>query len=370
MSLKYFILGSILSLLFVFTSKAEVELRKVKLINSEALCNDNSRAVYYVDNDGTGKLSNKSWIIFFESGGLCASKADCNSRYKNKNSTVFMTSNKLPERITGKDLLSSSPSENPIFHDYRHVLVPYCSSDLWLGEHTATKNDPFKFRDNSSVNYFSFRGMTIFRSVFSQLEDELISAKHIVVTGSSAGGIGVLNHAKWLSNTFLAKSNAALSFIIDSAWFINFQDGFRSRVKSEFIDLANISVPSCYDLTYGFSCCLSAQCLLSRHYFPADKPVAFISSLYDIYMFADVLKRLENDGKTVEDNAADFISMVSMYGGAMNESFELPKTAGENISFFIPACFQHTYFSMSSLWDEDGVLNPLVEVTRGSGIFR
>lgn len=360
MSLNYFILGSIL----VFTSKAEVELRKINLTDPEALCNDKSRAVYYDDR----KPSNKSWIIFFESGGLCTSKEDCNSRYKNENSTVFMTSTKLPEKITGKDLLSSSRSENPTFHDYRHVLVPYCSSDLWLGESTVAKN--FTFMDNSSVNNFIFRGMTIFRSVFSTLEDQLISAEHVVVAGSSAGGIGVLNHAKWLSNTFLAKSNANLSFIIDSAWFINFQDGFRSRVKSEFMYLANTSVRSCYDLTYGFSCCLSAQCLLSRSYFPADKPLAFVLSLYDIYMFADVLKRLENNGKTVEDNAADFISMVSMYGGAMNESFELPTTAVENVSFFVPACFQHTYFSMSSLWDDGSVLNPLVEVTRGSGIFR
>ena len=367
MSLNYFILGSILSLLFVF-AKAEIKLHKIRLNDPEALCNDKSRAVYY--DDGREKLSHKNWIIFFESGGLCASKQDCNSRFKNENSTVFMTSTKLPEKITGKDLLSSSRTENPTFHDYRHVLVPYCSSDLWLGESTTGKNNSFTFTDNSSVNNFVFRGMTIFRSVFSKLKDQLISAEHVVVAGSSAGGIGVLNHAKWLSNTFLAESNAKLSFIIDSAWFINFQDGFRSRVKSEFINLANTSVSACYDLTYGFSCCLSAQCLLSSLYFPADKPLAFISSLYDIYMFADVLKRLENDGKTVEDNAADFISMVSMYGGAMNESFELPNTAGENVSFFVPACFQHTYFSMSSLWGDGGVLNSLVEVTRGSGIFR
>lgn len=367
MSLNYFILGSILSLLFVF-AKAEIKLHKIRLNDPEALCNDKSRAVYY--DDGREKLSHKNWIIFFESGGLCASKEDCNSRFKNENSTVFMTSTKLPEKITGKDLLSSSRSENPTFHDYIHVLVPYCSSDLWLGESTIGKNDSFTFSDNSSVNNFVFRGMTIFRSVFSTLKDQLISAEHVVVAGSSAGGIGVLNHAKWLSNTFLAESNAKLSFIVDSAWFINFQDGFRSRVKSEFINLANTSVSACYDLTYGFSCCLSAQCLLSSLYFPADKPLAFISSLYDIYMFADVLKRLENDNKTVEDNAADFISMVSMYGGAMNESFELPNTAGENVSFFVPACFQHTYFSMSSLWGNGSVLNPLVEVTRGSGIFR
>ena len=98
MSLNYFILGSILSLLFVFASKAEIKLRKISLDDTEALCNDKSRAVYY--DDGREELSNKSWIIFFESGGLCATKEDCNSRFKNENSTVFMTSDTLPQNIT------------------------------------------------------------------------------------------------------------------------------------------------------------------------------------------------------------------------------------------------------------------------------
>ena len=87
-------------------------------------------------------------------------------------------------------------------------------------------------------------------------------------------------------------------------------------------------------------------------------------------MFADVLKRLESEGKTAEEHDADFLSVVSMYGGAMNGSIELPHNTGGHSSFFVPACFQHTYFSTSSLWDTDGVLHPLVEVTRGSGKFR
>ena len=348
-------------------TRSSNELRKIEISDSDAICNDHSRAVFYTDSDG--KRSPKKWIIFFESGGLCTSKADCNRRYKNKNSTVLMSSNTLPNRVTGRDLLSSSESKNPTFHDYVHVLVPYCSSDLWLG-HSSGLNRTFVFRDDSTVDNFVFRGQNIFRSVFEKLKSNLSFAEEVVVSGSSAGGIGVLNHAKWLANILFAQSQAKLLFIIDSAWFINFQDGFRSRVKPEFHNLTNISSQACADLSYGYSCCLSAPCLMSRGFFPSDKPVAFVFSLYDIYMFADVLKRLESEGKTVEDNLADYISVVSMYGGAMNESLELPKNKGSNASFFVPACFQHTYFSTSSLWDKGSVLNPLVEVTRGTGKFR
>ena len=363
---KYFLVGRIL-LLLTLEAKASNELRKIEITDKEAVCNDNSHAVYYIGNDG--KRSPKKWIIFFESGGLCTSKADCNKRYTNKNSTVLMSSKAFPDRVIGRDLLSSSESENPTFHDYCHVLVPYCSSDLWLGETTNLKK-PFDFVDDSLVNNFRFRGQRIFRSVFADLKSNLSLATEVVVSGSSAGGIGVLNHAKWLSNSFFARNQTKLRFIIDSAWFINFQDGFKSRVKLEFAKLANISSRACADLSFGYSCCLSAPCLISRGYFPIDIPVSFVFSLYDIYMFADVLKRLENEGKTTEDNVADFLAVVSMYGGAMNESLELSSSQGGNASFFVPACFQHTYFSTSSLWDKDGVLRPLIEVTRGTGKFR
>lgn len=364
---KYLLVGSVL-LQFVVETSSSNELRKVEIANPKAVCNDNTRAVFYIGNDA-GNRSHKRWIIFFESGGLCASKADCNKRYKNKNSTVLMSSRTLPNRVTGSDLLSTSESENPSFYDYIHVLVPYCSSDLWLGNSTGL-NRPFNFVDDSSVDNFSFRGETIFQSVFSHLKSNLSFAEAVVVSGSSAGGIGVLNHARWLSSNFFAQRQVKLQFIIDSAWFINFQDGFKSRVRPEFVKLTSISSPACTDLSYGYSCCLSASCLISRSYFPSDAPVAFVFSMYDIYMFADILKRLENEGKTAEDHVADFLSVVSMYGGGMNESLELSHSRGGNASFFVPACFQHTYFSTSSLWGKDGVLHPLIEVTRGTGKFR
>lgn len=350
---------------FLVKARPSTALRKVELSDVKAVCNDNSRAVFYIKHG-----SPKRWILFFESGGLCASKAECNERYKEKNSTVLMSSTSLPESVIGRDILSSSISENPTFYKYTHVLVPYCSSDLWLGESTGL-NRTFKFVDDSSANNFIFRGKTIFRGIFNHLGLKNVKdIEDIVISGSSAGGVGVMNHAGWLSNQFHG-FKVKVRFIIDSAWFINFQDGFKSRVKMEFAKLTGSSSLACADSSYGYPCCLSSACLITRGYFPSNVSVAFVFSLYDIYMFADVLKRLESEGKTAEDHDADFLSVVSMYGGAMNESIiELPQNTGGHSSFFVPACFQHTYFSTSSLWDTGGVLHPLVEVTRGSGKFR
>ena len=146
------------------------------------------------------------------------------------------------------------------------MLVPYCSSDLWLGKKSTHRNGSFDFVNDPSVDNFSFKGHTIFRSVFKDLHKNynISFSEEIVVSGSSAGGIGVLNHALWLTTNFTSylSSKPRFLFIIDSAWFINFQDGFKSRVNSEFGKLTNISSAACADMRYGYACCLSASCLL------------------------------------------------------------------------------------------------------------
>ncbi|KAJ7382642.1 hypothetical protein OS493_033698 [Desmophyllum pertusum] len=184
------------------------ELQKKYISDPKAICNDKSRATFYI-----GPRSSKKWVVFFEGGGFCASFEDCNNRYLNKNSTVLMTSNILPDKVTGRDLLSASKRENPTFSEHVHVLIPYCSSDLWLGSKTNSK-EPFHFVNDSSVDNFSFRGQTIFRSVFLDLLQRynLSNAEEIVLSGSSAGGIGVLNHADWVLN-HVVKSRRQITWL-------------------------------------------------------------------------------------------------------------------------------------------------------------
>ena len=48
------------------------------------------------------------------------------------------------EETEGRDLLSTNCETNPNFCTHNHVMVPYCSSDLWLGNDTRF-NSPHKF---------------------------------------------------------------------------------------------------------------------------------------------------------------------------------------------------------------------------------
>ena len=56
----------------------------------------------------------------------------------------------------------------------------------------------------------------------------------VLLAGYSAGGIGVLNHAKWVKEYL---PNANIKVLSDSSWFINFHD----NIYNMFTDYTNVS---------------------------------------------------------------------------------------------------------------------------------
>ena len=137
----------------------------------------------------------------------------------------------------------------------------------------------------STTLQFAFRGKVIFRSIFSQLIDShgMNLSDEVVLVGSSAGGLGVINHASWVREQLdfytLSRTDTELRVIFDSSWFINFHnnifeifdgaasDSSRSGDEQENTDrLLRIieQTPACNDTTLGYPCCLSAHCVLTQ----------------------------------------------------------------------------------------------------------
>ena len=335
---------------------------KKTLRNKGALCNDGSRAVYYL---GLQKIS--KWIIFLESGAYCLTKTQCLKRFGNDYSNVLMTSKHMPNTIGGRDLLSTSPNENELFNDNSRVLIPYCTSDAWLG--TQTKASSFK--NNRTVEEFVFSGKIVFQSViFELLNKGLSRARQVVLIGTSAGAVGVLNLVQWLQDLFSSKRlYVSISVIIDGGWFINFQESITSAVVEEFYVIGKPLSRACADSTYGYPCCLSTSCMLARGYYPSNVPTIFLFSMYDIYIIRDIVTRLSERVSVAENGATDLLTAIDSYGGAMNQSLFAIKPGSSNLSYFVPACFQHTFFSMSSLRDQGGMLHYSKVFTQGNAMF-
>ena len=414
------------NILCVFVVRSAAGLTWEFADDGAALCNDFTRAGFFHRQAGSGGEQQK-WVVFLESGSLCYSSETCNRRYFQSHirsrygptdgpngfgdfdtDTAWKETGSLPRTrvvnplvssaycfrnessffgssvgefmIEGRDILSSDCSDNPTFCNHSHVLVPYCSSDLWLGSDDREggpcdcwDQECFSYNPTSEDLQFTFRGQTTFRSVLQTLHRlyNLETASEIVLVGSSAGGVGVLNSVKWVKDTF---SNVSLKVIVDSSWFINFRGSINQKFgfkQTNTLYTALSSVKACTDTRLGYPCCVSAQCLLTETnreteepYFPREVPVFLLQSVYDLFILTHSLSRLtpvlSPDLYTTTSLGLQSVMTVGEYGGEMNLS--LTSTAVANtvpplsLSYFLTQCFQHVYLATSSLRGEGGLL--------------
>lgn len=265
--------------------------------------------------------------------------------------------------VHGRDIMDGDTTKNPDFFGHNHVIIPYCSSDLWLGEESqgpecnCSDLTCFSYQPDSSNLQFTFRGKKIFQSIFKQLQMEygMDDAIEVVISGSSAGGVGAINHAQWVRDQLVPETKLLVLF--DSSWFVNFQesiyrifDGTVSAIQSSRLNdtdsrrLLNVlsSNPSCRDLYFGYPCCISAHCVLTRRnstgqlaYYPETNQKTFaIFSLYDIFLLAPAIAG--QDSFTASDNESpngddaddvnlagvliNFLRIIGEYGGEMNST--------------------------------------------------
>jgi hypothetical protein len=149
-------------------------------------CMDGTPYGYYL----TPGAQADSWVIFLEGGGACWDQASCVSRLN----TSLGSSDYWASTYTDtNNLLSTDEGVNPVFSNWTHVYLAYCSSDVYSGQRTAQLNAswPFLFAGHNNV-----------AAVVADLRAShgLSSAARVLLSGSSAGGIGAFIHADWLAD--------------------------------------------------------------------------------------------------------------------------------------------------------------------------
>lgn len=236
--------------------------------------------------------------------------------------------------VKGRDILDRNPSKNPLFHDYNHVIIPYCSSDAWLGEDVHGSecdcfdfDGCFPFDPSNEMLQFTFRGKIIAQTIVTQLMDSynLTGDGHLVIVGSGVGGLGVLNHAKWIQQQF--ENSVDISLIIDSSWFVNFKGSILQnllgtlslkRVQNDTGRLLQSyeKHEACRDVTLGYPCCFSAHCVLTCRnssgqlaYFSENIRTFVISSRFDTFSLAPATIQL-----VIDDDINQLLTTVHEFG--------------------------------------------------------
>lgn len=264
--------------------------------------------------------------------------------------------------IEGKAMLSTNSAENPDFYDYNHVVIPYCSSDLWLkrtNDFDIAQNTSFKFTFDPSAKHhqFTFRGAAIFESVILDLFNDhgLDTAAEVILAGSSAGGVGAMNHAPWLKQELFAKARpeAMLYCLMDSSWFIDFrgsiQEQFNVNEIQALVESGEI-VDTCTGIAENPSVCISSPRFFTNFKDTMkDIPTFALFSRYDLYL---LISSLEDVGMDV----LELMRIGSEYSGSMNASLKAAVSETPNLSYYVTSCFQHVYLATSTLWGENGIL--------------
>lgn len=311
------------------------------------MCNDGTDAMLYLD-EGCGQQQDR-WVVHFAGGGGCTNEEQCRERNRNANTSILTSSNLLPGTITGRDILSSDATENPQFHHYCHAFVPYCTSDYWLASASST-----------GPENLSFLGATVFLEAVEYLIREgMENASDVVVVGSSAGAIGVLNSIPWLSGIL---PHANLSVIIDSGWFVNFNNTYQAIASADlvqkFINSSNAPLCQLVD-SNDIPCCLVPTCILFSQNLTLSSPppILVLTSMYDSYLLSFALglvtASLDDTGVA---SAARAIYAAYAYGSALQTAAVSVHTALPHVSFFMPSCTQHIFLASSSLWEPGGLL--------------
>ena len=157
-------------------------------VDADAVCNDGTEAGYYFA-PATDPAKKTTWLIWLQGGGNCHDEVSCKKRGK-----AYTSSKPAP---TGCGFLGCCPcnadsqvlvggvmgNDDPTFGGANKAYVPYCTSDIWLGDRAAS-NDTFGF---------AFRGSRVVRAVLQSLQAQGLgdtAGTTLVLSGCSAGAMG------------------------------------------------------------------------------------------------------------------------------------------------------------------------------------
>lgn len=187
------------------------------------------------------------------------------------------TMNLANEKLYGS-IFSPDENINPAFHDFAHLYVPYCSSDLYSGTRNAS----------TETNGRVFYGKHIIQAIIDDLiaDNWIQQAEKVVLIGTSAGGSGVFVNCDMVAEKIQAATSPSPDIKCVADGPFSPQAALLDDLDCSDNDDANINfyeehnaVPdqSCLDQAADSSICLS----LALSYSYISTPMMVLGSATD-----------------------------------------------------------------------------------------
>lgn len=161
----------------------------------KAKCVDGTNPRAYYSSAIPGKEDN--FHIYLEGGYFCFDTASCIRRctsYKEHCSTYYWWEKGI--KVSGL----FNPYKNYKMAGWHHTYGGYCSSDAWLGKAQLADFDPFSGPKPGTTSFF--RGQYNMRALLKMNMEKGLGTRPgqlLVMSGASAGGIGMTNTIDWFS---------------------------------------------------------------------------------------------------------------------------------------------------------------------------
>lgn len=207
------------------------------------------------DNSATGigvnltTLSNRV-LIFLSGGGACWDELTCYTLHTAAHFTGGYGASNFNSDIgtltQPGSFLDRTDVNNP-FRDYSYVAVPYCTGDIFAGNHIATLG-------THTAYFLGYQNMAAY---LARLVDTFPGAgRRVVLAGSSAGGFGAAYNWWQVQNAF---PNVRVDMIDDSGTYMpeDVNPNFESAQRAAW-NMAATFPPGCsgcstaYDALWGF----------------------------------------------------------------------------------------------------------------------
>lgn len=186
-----------------------------------AKCRDGSNAGLYVRYSD----ASDNFFIYLEGGGVCLDDFFCGINPANVNETLNAES--IIGGVTGKLAIKQEPGTEGIFKNdpanpvasWNAVYVPYCTGDIWGGSRpNATFPPGFEGLGGHTAGEHQFVGYDTTSVVLGRVAATFPDAAKMLITGSSAGGIGALFNAHRLADLYRSLGRSTRGYVVsDSA---------------------------------------------------------------------------------------------------------------------------------------------------------
>tara|TARA_B110000503_G_scaffold44375_1_gene72433 strand:+ start:311 stop:2074 length:1764 start_codon:yes stop_codon:yes gene_type:complete len=248
-----------------------------KIINDpQAKCNSGSQASFYQSNDEIGKKV----FIYFPGGDVARTEADFIQRKSKLKKSLLIDSNKKSLSLEGgfKEINDAG---------YSIIYVPYCSSDIFMGDHEHQIKD----------EEVPFKGKKIVEAIEKQLRPDLENANEIVLAGTSAGSIAISANLQIFTKRY---KSARIRTLHDSFW-LDSQER-KAREKFDTNKFIHKTIP--FDCLNPLDCFPQTE-RLSK--FGIDDSF-IIFNMGDMYRF----------GRKDEDTQKELAGTFKIFGGGIS----------------------------------------------------